>query len=82
MNSLKAHGFEVYAKWHLGMDDDRPADTKGRYKFPFGDFKRVHRCAVISAESRAGRYKHRDIEAAAAHLHEMVGGKKHKARGA
>jgi hypothetical protein len=79
---IRVHGFEVYAKWHLGVDDEHPADTKGRYKFPFGDFKRAHRCAVISAESRAGQYKHSDIEAAAAHLHEMIDGKKHKARGA
>ena len=33
---------------------EHPEDTKGRYKFPFGDFKRVHRCAVLSAESRVG----------------------------
>ena len=61
---------------------EHPEDTKGRYKFPFGDFKRVHRCAVLSAESRAGQYKHHDIELAAAHLHEMIDGMKHKARGA
>jgi hypothetical protein len=42
----------------------------------------VHRCAVLSAESRAGQYKHNDIELAAAHLHEVIDGKKHKARGA
>jgi hypothetical protein len=79
---IEAHGSEVYAKWHLGMEDERPADTKGRYKFPFGDFKKVHRCAVLSAESRAGQYKHNDIEQAAAHLHEMIDGIKHTARGA
>lgn len=32
----------------------------------------VHRCAVISAESRAAQYKHDDIEKAAAHLHGML----------
>jgi hypothetical protein len=79
---IRVHGFEAYAKWHLGIDEEHPEDTKGRYKFPFGDFKRVHRCAVLSAESRAGQYKHNDIELAAAHLHEMIDGKKHKARGA
>lgn len=77
---IRAHGFKVYAKWHLGIDTEHPEDTKGRYKFPFGDLKRVHRCAVLSAESRAGQYKHMDIERAAAHLHEMIDGKKHKAR--
>ena len=77
---IRAHGIKAYAKWHLGIDTERPEDTKGRYKFPFGDFKRVHRCAVLSAESRAGQYKHMDIERAAAHFHEMIEGKKHKAR--
>ena len=43
-----------------------------RYKFPYGDFNNVHRCAVLAAEARAGRYKHADIELAAAHLHGML----------
>lgn len=75
---IRAHGIKAYAKWHLGIDTQHPEDTKGRYKFPFGDFKRVHRCAVLSAESRAGQYKHFDIERAAARLHEMIDGKKYK----
>jgi hypothetical protein len=79
---IRAHGIKAYAKWHLGIDTEHPEDTKGRYKFPFGDFKRVHRCAVLSAESRAGQYKHMDIERAAAHLHETIDGKKHKVRAA
>ena len=47
-------------------------DEKGRYSFPYGDFENVHRCAVLSAESRAAQYKHDDVEAAAAHLHGML----------
>jgi len=35
---------------------------------------------VISAESRAGQYKHYDIEHTAACLHELIDVKKHKAR--
>lgn len=35
-------------------------------------FKKVHRCAVLAAESRAGQYKYSDIENAAAHLHGML----------
>jgi hypothetical protein len=66
------HGFEEYAKWHLGIDDEEDKETKGRYKFPYGDFEKVHRCAVLSAESRAGQYKYYDIESAAAHLHGML----------
>ena len=51
-------------------------DTKGRYEFPYGDFEKVHRCGVLTAESRAGQYKHLDIENAAAHLHGMIEGRK------
>jgi hypothetical protein len=76
---IEVHGFEEYAKWHLGVDDAQPPDTKKRYKFPYGDFKKVHRCAVLSAESRAGQYKHYDIENAAARLHGMIDKKRHPA---
>jgi hypothetical protein len=69
---IERHGFEEYGKWYLGINDARPKDTKGHYEFPYGDFKKVHRCGVITAESRAGQYKHFDIEKAAHHLHEMI----------
>ncbi|EEF60135.1 hypothetical protein [Pedosphaera parvula] len=69
---IEEHGFNEYGKWHLGIDENEPEDTKARYKFPYGDFANVHRCAVLSAESRAGQYKHLDIENAAAHLHGMI----------
>ena len=76
---IHAHGFEEYGKWHLGIGDDAGEDTKQRYKFPYGDFEKVHRCAVLSAESRAGQYKHFDIERAAAHLHGMIDALEQKA---
>jgi hypothetical protein len=41
----------------------------------YGDFENVHRCGVLNAESRAGQYKHFDIENAAAHLHGMIDAK-------
>jgi hypothetical protein len=63
-----------FGKWHLGIDDEEDEDNKGRYQFPYGDFKDVHGCAVLSAESRAGQYKYFDIERAAAHLHGMLEG--------
>jgi hypothetical protein len=50
----------------------RHTHTKGHYKFPYGHFERVHRCALQAAESRAGQYKHLDIELEAAHLHGML----------
>ena len=70
-------GFAEYANWHLGIDDQKSENTKTRYKFPYGDFKNVHRCGVLSAESRAGQYKHFDIERAAAILHGLIDGVKH-----
>ena len=69
---IRDHGYEEYGKWHLGIDDAEATDAKARYKFPYGDFKKVHRCAVLSAESRAGQYKYHDIENATAHLHGMI----------
>jgi hypothetical protein len=73
---LRRHGFAEYGKWYLGINDERPEDTKGHYEFPYGDFTKVHRCGVLTAESRAGQYKHLDIENAAAHLHGMIDGQK------
>jgi hypothetical protein len=69
---IERHGFREYGKWHLGIDDDEPEETKARYKFPYGDFEKVHRCALLAAESRAGQYGYRDIELAVAHLHGMI----------
>lgn len=73
---IEAHGFKEYAQWHLGVDDEQPEDVKRRYKFPYGDFKKVHRCGVLTAESRAGQYKYLDIEEAAAKLHGLIDGMK------
>jgi len=69
---IQQHGMTEYGRWYLGINDQRAADTKGYYEFPYGDFENIHRCGVISAESRAGQYKHYDIENAAAHLHGMI----------
>lgn len=69
---LEAHGWAEYGRWYLGVDDEASEETKGRYKFPYGDFARVHRCGVLAAESRAGQRGYTDIELACAHLHGML----------
>jgi hypothetical protein len=69
---IHLHGFDEYAKWYLGINDEHREHTKGRYEFPYGDFENVHRCGLITAESRAGQYKHFDIENAAHQLHGMI----------
>jgi len=45
-------------------------------QFPYGDFSKVHRCGVLSAEGRAGQYQHCDIEKTVAHLHGMLDARK------
>jgi hypothetical protein len=69
---IRRHGIAEYGRWHLGIDSTRAPYTKAHYKFPYGDFARLHRCALLSAESRAGRYKYFDIEKAAHRLHVMI----------
>ncbi|HME04036.1 MAG TPA: hypothetical protein VKG38_13520 [Solirubrobacteraceae bacterium] len=69
---IEERGFAEYARWHLGVNDEKNEDTKERYEFPYGDFQDVHRCALLAAESRAGQYHHKDIELAAAHLLGML----------
>ena len=61
---IDKHGMAEYAKWHLGPDTDQTEGTRGRYPFPYGDFKKLLRCAVISGESRAGQYDHPTIKTA------------------
>jgi hypothetical protein len=69
---IEEHGIDEFAKWYLGIDDSQGEGTKGRHKFPYGDFQNVHRCGVLSAETRASQYKHDDIAKAAAHLQGML----------
>jgi hypothetical protein len=72
---IRQHGFGEYGDWYLGVNDEKGDQTKARYEFPYGDFQNAHRCGVLTAESRAGQYKHYDIENAAAHLHGMIDAK-------
>jgi hypothetical protein len=69
---IEAHGYTEYGRWHLAVDDESNPGTKGHYKFPYGDFSDVHRCAVLAAESRAGQRKYADVLSACAHLHGML----------
>jgi hypothetical protein len=65
---IRLHGFTQYAKWHLGVDRRFPENTKRRYKFPYGDFKNVHRCGLLAVKARARQYGYTEIENAAAEL--------------
>ncbi len=69
---IDEHSLADFARWHLGVDSDKSEGTKGRYSFPFGDFSRVHRCAVISLESRAAQNDHDDIATASRNLLTLI----------
>ena len=71
---IRAHGIAEYGKWHLGIDQTHGERTKARFKFPFGDFKNIHRCALLAVKSRAHQYGYSDIENAAESLLEMMEG--------
>jgi len=73
---IDRHGMAEFARWHLGEDTEKTEGTKGRYLFPYGDFSKIHRCAVISGESRAGQYNHDRIEKALKELLEAIDAKK------
>ena len=77
---IRVQGFAEYAKWHLGIDEAHGENTKARYKFPYGDFKNVHRCALLAAKSRARQHSYSEIEDAAARLIEMIGSKNKQLR--
>jgi hypothetical protein len=43
-------------------------ETKSRYAFVYGDFRRVHRTGLIACNYRAAEWRHKDIELAAHRL--------------
>ena len=62
---LDAHGWDEYALWHLGLTAGAAEETKARYAFVFGDFRRVHRHGLIACRYRAAEWRHKEIELAA-----------------
>jgi hypothetical protein len=62
---LKAHGWDEYASWHLALTEGAAAETKARYAFVFGDFRRVHRMGLIACYYRAAEWEHTEVMLAA-----------------
>ena len=65
---LENHSWEEYGEWHLGLTDGANDDTKARYGFVYGDFRRIHRMGLIACQFRAAEYRHKELELAAHHL--------------
>jgi hypothetical protein len=62
---LENHGWGEYGEWHLGLTDGATDETKARYAFVFGDFRRLHRMGLIACRYRAAQWRHKEIELAA-----------------
>src|SRR5688500_8252746 len=62
---IEKHGYDGYGAWHLAIDPDASEDTKKRYAFPYGDFRRVNRAALIHGKQRAAQNDHTEVEQAA-----------------
>src|SRR6266487_6289945 len=62
---LKSHSWEEYARWHLGLTEGAANETKARYAFVYGDFRRIHRMGIIACMYRAAEWRHKEIELAA-----------------
>lgn len=62
---LERASWDEYAAWHLGLTEGATDETKARYGFVYGDFRRVHRSALIACEFRAAEWRHKDVELAA-----------------
>ncbi|RNL78967.1 hypothetical protein [Nocardioides marmorisolisilvae] len=65
---LERHSWDDYAAWHLGLTERANDETKARYAFVVGDFRRVHRTALIACVYRAAEWRHKKVELAAHQL--------------
>ena len=71
---LDNHDWEAYGAWHLGLTEGANEETKGRYAFVFGDFRRIHRSGIIACHYRAAEWRHKEIELAAHELLQYLDG--------
>ena len=69
---LASHSWQDYAEWHLGLTDGAEDETKGRYAFVFGDFRRIHRSGIIACHYRAAEFRHKAVELAAHDLLQLI----------
>ena len=69
---LQGHTWDEYAEWHLGLNEEATNETKGRYAFVYGDFRRVHRTGLIACHYRAAEWRHKEIELAAHKLLQLL----------
>ena len=66
---LESHSWDEYGEWHLALTDGAREETKARYGFVYGDFRRLHRMGLIACHYRAAEWRHKEIELVA---HELL----------
>ena len=69
---LERHSWEEYSRWHLGLTAGASEETKARFAFVYGDFRRVHRSGLIACVYRASEWRHKEIELAAHDLLQLL----------
>ncbi|MDQ3103187.1 MAG: hypothetical protein M3Q53_05030 [Actinomycetota bacterium] len=69
---LESHSWDEYGEWHLALTDGATEETKARYGFVYGDFRRIHRSGLIACQYRAAEWKHKTIELAAHELLQLL----------
>jgi hypothetical protein len=62
---LEKHPWEAYAAWHLGLTEGANDETKARYAFVYGDFRRLHRMGLVASLYRAAEWRHTEVMQAA-----------------
>ncbi len=72
---LKSHSWDEYGEWHLGLTEGAGDDTKARYAFVYGDFRRLHRSGLIACQYRAAEWRHKEVELAAHELLQLLDAK-------
>ena len=58
---IEQEGWSAFSRWYLGLDADNGAEDKINHQFPYGDFKTVHRSALVAARQGAAELIEADI---------------------
>jgi hypothetical protein len=69
---LASHSWSEYSEWHLGLTQGASEETKARYAFVYGDFRRLHRTGLIACQYRAAEWRHKEVELAAHELLQLL----------
>jgi hypothetical protein len=65
---LKENSWQDYSGWFIGLTEGAGDETKARYAFVYGDFRRLHRSGLIACLYRAAEWRHKEVERAAYRL--------------